>query len=886
MVSIRKMNIKNKLMAIIMLVSLTAVMLAGTIFIGFSVHTHKKYLAEELSGLAEVIGNNCKVILEFNIPEDAEKVLSTLETKKSIIFARIYHSDGNIYASYGKPIASGIIAPSDAHESYFLFENNCLHIFHVVRVNDRDIGTVYLQDDMRSINTRIIRDVMALMTIMVFVLITAYFISSGLQKMISGPILSLSEITKTVSREKNYTLRAHKESDDEVGQLIESFNGMLDQIQNRDKALRESEERFKLALKGADLGMWDWNVVTGHVIFSKRWAEMLGYTVEEIEPTVEGWKKMLHPDDVSQVMDILEDNLSGKTRFYKTEFRLKKKTGGWKWIQARGMIFGRDESGKPLRSVGTHLDTTERRLAEEARKERDEKIRAILAAVPDLMIVLDASGRYMEIFTGSQDLLSKPIEEVIGLTIHEVLPIEIAGKIQSVVDKTISTGESQYYEYELNTDNSKKWFAARVVPFKYQNVESVLWSARDITGLKKAELERQVMESQLQQAQKMESIGTLAGGIAHDFNNILSIIIGNIELAMDSVPEWNPALKNMEESKIAGLRAKDLIQQLLSFSRKTVQKRMPINISPIIKDSLKFLRSTIPANVEIQTEISDEPATVLADPTQIHQVMMNLCTNAAHAMHENGGVMKVGLAVTETGKDIPIQLGDLKEGAYYAKLTVGDTGYGVAKEHLDRIFDPYFTTKDFGEGSGVGLSVVHGIVKNHDGVIWVESEKEIGTTFTIVFPLVDVSPAIEEKIEDVIPKGKERILLVDDEPAIVNLVSQILEGLGYEVSTSVSSMGALEMVRSSIEDFDLVISDMSMPKMTGDRLAEEILKIKPEMPIILCTGFSQRMNEQKAREMGVRALIMKPIVKRVLAQTIRDVFDGDGDMLNINSYDI
>ncbi len=252
------------------------------------------------------------------------------------------------------------------------------------------------------------------------------------------------------------------------------------------------------------------------------------------------------------------------------------------------------------------------------------------------------------------------------------------------------------------------------------NITGIVLVFRDITDFKQAESDRQKMESQLRQSQKMESIGTLAGGIAHDFNNILSIMIGNTELAMDDVPEWNLARNNLEEVKIAGLRAKDVVQQLLSFSRKTDPKRKPVKISPIIKDFLKFLRSSIPTSIEIRKSIPDESGTILADPTQVHQVMMNLCTNAAHAMSENGGIMDVSLSVIEIGKDEINQSMELNRGQY-VKVTVSDTGNGIAKEHLDRIFDPYFTTKEVGKGSGIGLSVVHGIVKSHNGAISIDS---------------------------------------------------------------------------------------------------------------------------------------------------------------------
>ncbi len=384
--------------------------------------------------------------------------------------------------------------------------------------------------------------------------------------------------------------------------------------------------------------------------------------------------------------------------------------------------------------------------------------------------------------------------------------------------------------------------------------------------------ERMQLEEQLRQSHKMEAIGTLAGGIAHDFNNMLGVIIGNAELAMDDVPEWNPARHNLEEIKTASLRSRDVIKQILSFSKKTNPKQKPVKINPIIKDCLKFLRSTIPTSIEIRKTIPDESGIISADSPQIHQVIMNLCTNAAHAMSENGGIMEVSLSVIDIGKNEVKQNIELNQGQY-VKITVSDTGHGISKKHLDRVFDPYFTTKEVGEGSGIGLSVVHGIVKSHDGAISVESNYGNGTTFNVFLPVIEEEPAIEEEIDTTIPTGIERILLVDDEKAIVNLTSKMLERLGYTVTAKTSSTDMLETFRYQPDNFDLIISDMSMPNITGDKLAKELQQIKPDIPIILCTGYSERINEEKAKSIGVRALVMKPIVKSVLAKTIRNVLD-------------
>ena len=347
----------------------------------------------------------------------------------------------------------------------------------------------------------------------------------------------------------------------------------------------------------------------------------------------------------------------------------------------------------------------------------------------------------------------------------------------------------------------------------------------DITELRKAEKE-------LLQAHKMESIGTLTGGIAHDFNNIMGIILGNAELALEDVPEWNPAHSNLEEIKTASLRAANIVRQLLSFSRKTDQKLQPMEIAIVIKDALKLLRSTIPTTIDIEQNISVTDETILADPTQINQIMMNLCINASHAMEKTSGNLTINVEnVTlddNSVKDYP----DLKSGNY-VKIMVGDTGPGIDPKIIDRIFEPYFTTKEVGKGSGMGLAVVIGIVKNHGGTITVGSNLGKGTTFNIFLPLSQVKASVEEETIQEIPKGSETILFVDDEISIGKMAQRMFERLGYKVQTATTPQDALDRFSLNPDHFDLVITDMTMPQMTGVKLSEKLMDIRPDIPIII-----------------------------------------------------
>ena len=380
-------------------------------------------------------------------------------------------------------------------------------------------------------------------------------------------------------------------------------------------------------------------------------------------------------------------------------------------------------------------------------------------------------------------------------------------------------------------------------------------------------------ERQLQQVLKIQAIGTLAGGIAHDFNNILFPIIGYTELTMDEVPDDSVAHNNLEEVLKAAHRAKDLVQQILTFSRQSGQERKPVKVHSIIKEALKLLRASIPASIEIINKIDDDCHPVMGDATQIHQVIMNLCTNAYQAMQDKGGTLEVDLSEVDVGYEETIEKIGMQPGRHL-QLLVRDEGCGMDAAVMDRIFEPYYTTKAQGKGTGLGLSVIHGIVKNHRGDISVTSLPGKGTTFKVYLPITENTDSVNEfEPSNGAAKGNERILLIDDEEQIVSMEQQMLENLGYEVTARTDSTEALKEFSEQPQNFDLVITDMTMPHMTGDELAQKLLDIKPDIPVILCTGFNEDITEEKALSMGIQKFVMKPVIKNDLATTIRTVLD-------------
>ncbi len=389
-------------------------------------------------------------------------------------------------------------------------------------------------------------------------------------------------------------------------------------------------------------------------------------------------------------------------------------------------------------------------------------------------------------------------------------------------------------------------------------------------------VEREKLEEELRQIQKMEAMGTLAGGIAHDFNNILSAIMGYLELAKTEIDPKSPANIELDEVFKASLRAKDLVQQILTFSRRKDAEKKPVKLNLLVQEGIKLLRASIPATIEIRRNIPEQCPNVVADPTQIHQIVMNLCTNAYQAMRNSGGVLSISLEEKAIGREDYL-LGYSLEPGPYLLLQISDTGQGISPEILPKIFEPYFTTKKINEGTGLGLSVVHGIVKSHHGHITVYSEVGVGTTFKVYLPID--SPHEESKpregAEEVLG-GSERIIFVDDEESLVKLGSILLRNLGYEVAAFGRSTEALQAFREAPDNYDLIITDMTMPGMTGVELAREVKQVRADIPIILCTGFTENLDEKRVSDMGIFAYLTKPVLQKNLADTIRKAL-GQGE---------
>jgi len=635
-----------------------------------------------------------------------------------------------------------------------------------------------------------------------------------------------------------------------------------------EEALRKSNERFRILFDNAPDPIYihklDGTLLDGNKAVEK----LLGYKKEELIGKNLFEIGLLSGQDLPKALNTLEQSRKGNP-FGPDEFTLYRKDMTPVCVEIlTHPVEIRDEQFV----LGIARDVTDRKQAEEALRLSEEKFSKAFQTSPVWVDITTISkDRFLEVNDTFTKISGFTRKEAIGRTSFD---LGFWLDPESDRERALQIFYKQGYFRNLETkmrfkdgkDHTMLWSAD---PIEFEGQECFINVLTDITETKMIQEEKVALESQLQQAQKMEAIGTLAGGIAHDFNNILSAVIGYTELSLNEAEKESTLYQNLQEVFQASGRAKDLVKQILTFSRQAEKERKPVQVNLICKEAIKFLRASIPTSIKIRQEIKSD-SLVMADPTQIHQVLMNLCTNAGHAMGEKGGVLEVKLTDAKLEAGVSAQFPELKPGPYL-ELAVSDTGHGIPADIIDRIFDPFFTTKGLSEGTGMGLSVVHGIVGSCGGAITASSEPEKGATFKIYLPAVERRKAQASITEDSIASGTERILFVDDETALVNLGKRMLESLGYKVTTRTSSIEALELFKAKPDSFDLVITDMTMPNMTGDKLASELIRIKPEIPIIICSGYSAHINQEQALTMGIRAFISKPVLKGDIAKAIRNV---------------
>jgi two-component system cell cycle sensor histidine kinase/response regulator CckA len=518
---------------------------------------------------------------------------------------------------------------------------------------------------------------------------------------------------------------------------------------------------------------------------------------------------------------------------------------------------------------------SQRDIAEAALRKSERSYRELVQSANSIIMRMDTAGRVVFFNTYAQDFFDYRKEDIIGKNvIGTIVPERDSAGFDLVsMIKDIGSHPERYVSNEnenirRNGERVRITWMNKAIYDESGNVSEILCVGIDVT-------EKWQLEKRLTQAQKMEAIGTLAGGIAHDFNNILSAIIGYTELSLIDISKGSALQNNLQQVLKAGGRAKELVRQILSFSRQRESERVPVKVSLIVNEALKLLRATLPATIKIRHNIKSH-LSVLTDPTNIHQVLMNLCTNASFAMQADGGVLEVSLNDVDLDADFARQHPDVKPGKFI-RLMVKDTGSGMTAEATERIFDPFFTTKKVGEGTGMGLSVVHGIIKSHGGTILVESSPGMGSVFSVFLPAIETEVADQANQAQLVITGNARILFVDDEDFQADIGKRMLERLGYRVTARTSSVEALDLFRQSPDEFDLVITDMTMPDMTGDVLARNLISIRPDIPIIVCTGYSEKINSDIVKEIGIKELAMKPVVMKDIARMIERILSKETD---------
>ncbi|MCB2184710.1 MAG: PAS domain S-box protein [Desulfobulbaceae bacterium] len=723
--------------------------------------------------------------------------------------------------------------------------------------------------------------VLILSVCLLLVLFLLCFIVSRFTK----PIVTLTDVASQMSQ-GSLDVPIDIDRKDEVGVLARSFAMMrisiwqqiadlgeanrklqleIGERKSVESALRESEERFKglvANIPGATYRCLNDRQRTMQFI-SKTIEEISGYPPAYfIDGNSGSYASLVHPDDLASVQSEISEALNIHEDFA-LDYRIIDADGKERWVTDRGRgVFNKD--GNILNIDGVVFDVTQRKNNE---KQLARLAQAIEQGAEEI-IISDSNGLI--------EYVNPAFERISGYSRSEAFGKNLLFMEKQVHDevfcrkiwKTVKGG--RVWRGRLN--NVIKGGNRIVVETTLSPVFDSLGKNMGFVSIKRDVTEQIKVEERMRQTQKMEAIGTLAGGIAHDFNNILHGIIGYSELAIKDLLQVPVPLRRVERILDAATRAKDLVSQILTFSRQKDIKKKSVQVTLIFKEALKLLRPSIPSSIKIKQNLVSD-LSVMADPTQIHQIFMNLCTNALYAMKETGGTLEVNLTEVDLAEDFTNHYPDIKPGRFL-QLSVKDTGCGISQEVKERIFEPFFTSKPEGEGTGLGLSTVHGIVASLGGAITVETEPGVGSTFTVFMPVFEGKEDSSRTEFADLPKGHERILVVDDEAFLVEMLSDMLTDLGYSVDFTCSSEEGLDIFLDNPAAIDLVLTDMTMSHLNGFELAQRILAQRPEMPIILITGYSMQINEEKARAAGIRKFLMKPVLKEELAQCVRSVLDS------------
>jgi len=641
------------------------------------------------------------------------------------------------------------------------------------------------------------------------------------------------------------------------------------QLEATAEALRTSEERYALAVQGSNDGIWDLNLTTGEIYFSPRWKSMLGYEDDEIPNNLEEWKKRLHPDDRYRVMEARNACLEGHKPTYEIEYRLQHKDGSYRWINARGTCH-RDSGGNPTRFVGSHSDITERKIIEEVLRESEKKYRTLFEESKDAIIVLDKARRVIDINDAFIELFGYTREEIFALDLEKLY---CKREDRNVLwQKLEGFGFASDFEMELKRKDDERI----IVHVSASAIKDDAGQISGYQGIFHDMTDRKKLEQQLLQAQKLESIGLLAGGVAHEFNNLLTGISGYGQIIEEIIPPDDELLQeSVGQILRATDRAAELARSLLAFGRKQLIHPKPVHVHTIVHDTVGLIKRIIGEDIELRTSFSDKNLLVKVGEGQIEQILMNLATNARDAMPSGGHIhIATQEVVVKDGSESNY---GLARPGVYVLISVSDTGTGIDKKSLERVFEPFYTTKEIGKGTGLGLSVIYGIVKQNNGSVHVESEPGEGTTVSIYLPTTNEVPIGIEKRHKAKPvfRGTETILVAEDDEMVQRFISKVLKWAGYSVITAKDGEDAVMKFKKEMDVISLVLTDVVMPKKNGKEILGEIKKLRPEIRVIFISGYSAEFIDKNVINKDSTTFITKPFLKTDLLQKVREVLDRD-----------